>query len=119
MESSKIKNFVIIVLILLNVFFLIIAVSDFVRGKAEKNEMQSQLVMVMAQNGISLDPDVIADNVELGFLHRKNAFWTVKRPSRRFFWVKRLWNPRGEISISMKATAAGLFSAAAENLKSS
>jgi hypothetical protein len=46
-ESSKIKNFVIIVLILLNVFFLIIAVSDFVRGKAEKNEMQSQLVMVM------------------------------------------------------------------------
>ena len=72
MESSKIKNLVIIVLILLNVFFLIIAMTDFAREKAEKSRVLDRLEMIMAQNGIALDPGVIADDVEL-------ASYAVKR----------------------------------------
>ena len=58
MDKSKIKNFIILVLVFVNLFLLYIVVSGALeQRKAEKLRMQA-LTAVLTENGITLNPDI-------------------------------------------------------------
>lgn len=65
MSISRIKNIVIVVLLLVDVVFLALIVSDRMDSIKENNKTKERLVKVMADNGITLKKSDIPDDVEL------------------------------------------------------
>lgn len=57
MDASKIKNLIIILLLLVNVFFLGIVVSDGAGERAARREAVEQVVDILAANGIAVSED--------------------------------------------------------------
>ena len=62
MESAKIKNLVIAVLILLNLFFLVFVVVRYVYSVNEREDIYSDVKEILRQNGIALDIKELPEN---------------------------------------------------------
>lgn len=58
MDKSKIKNFIIILLVLVNVFLLYIVVSGALEQRKAENLRMEALTTVLSENGITLNPDI-------------------------------------------------------------
>ncbi len=58
MDKSKIKNFIILLLALVNLFLLFIVVSDAIEQRKAENLRIKALTTVLTDNGITLNPDI-------------------------------------------------------------
>lgn len=65
MDKHKVKNFIIIMLALVNLFLLVIVVSNGVQTASINRQRDEALRQVLLSNGISLDPDVSLDTEPL------------------------------------------------------
>lgn len=58
MDKSKIKNFIIILLFLVNVFLLTIVISNYTEERQAELYRKEALENVLSENGISINPDI-------------------------------------------------------------
>lgn len=65
MDKHKLKNFIIIMLALVNLFLLVIVISNGVQTARINRQRDEALRQVLFSNGISLDPDVSLDTKPL------------------------------------------------------
>lgn len=65
MEGTKIKNLVIIALIFINVFFLIVVLSDHITDRVVYRQEMRDIQSLMEQNGIEIDINEISNDTEL------------------------------------------------------
>ena len=65
MDSAKIKNVVIAILLILNFCFLIIAVGDKLESRKMEQQMSDELSEVFSKNGITMPASVMPDNARL------------------------------------------------------
>lgn len=73
MKSGSIKNLMILILVLVNIFMLILVVPQQLQTKREQEELNQTLSHLFARQGISFDPDIIPKEVSLYPLDYENG----------------------------------------------
>lgn len=65
MERSKIKTFILSVLLVLNIFFLALVISKETTSSALREQMKADVAQIMSDNGITISTESIPDSMDM------------------------------------------------------
>jgi hypothetical protein len=73
MDKSQVRNFILLVLLLVNLFLLALVLADKWRASAEQQDAWEEMSGIFLQNGITLEPGVRAESVPESYSLRRDT----------------------------------------------